>query len=221
MAVQLIISFLVTLSIVASGLLLANAQKAVKPTKPPAQAAATQTQPGSATTENSDKKSEKASETKATPAKATVPEAAEPAKKKPQPLMMELSTVRDTFRAREDMMVKAELWAMQPVTICVYPNSPEASFSADLFRAGYGKVETLPPVLQLSQKDLRSVERIHLEPGQMHRVVFNMKKVVPMPPSFWKTGEYRVQVKFYLCGKTESAEEEIHSQGPLHLLVLE
>jgi hypothetical protein len=119
------------------------------------------------------------------------------------------------------MMVRVELWAMQPVTVCYYPDRPEANFAVDVYRAGYGKLEVPPTVVQFKQADLHRVERIKLEPGQMHRMVFNVKKLVPLPPSFWRTGEYRMQVKFFLCGKTDQAEIEIPSQGPLHLLVLE
>lgn len=118
-------------------------------------------------------------------------------------------------------MVNVELWAIQPVTLCLYPDHPEANFAVDAYRAGFGKIEVPPNVVQLETQDLRHIERISLAPGQMHRTVFNIKKLVPLPPAFWKTGEYRMQVKFFLCGKTEQAETIIPAQGPLHLLVLE
>ncbi len=144
-----------------------------------------------------------------------------PGAPKSAPVLLELKTTRDYFRASQDIMVQAELWAVQPVTLCVYPERPEASFVADLYRAGFGKLEISPSVVQLNRKEQFTMARVNLEPGQVHRMVFSLKKMAPMPPSFWKTGEYRIQVKFFLCGRTEQAELEIPSQGPLHLLVLE
>lgn len=160
-------------------------------------------------------------EKKETPVKKEEVQKAAEAPKAPLPILMELGSARNTYRAKQDIMIKAELWAIQPVTICLHPNRPEANFAVDLYRAGYGKIEVPPAVVQLSPQDLAHVERITLQPGESHRLLFNLKKLIPMPPAFWKTGEYRVQAKFFLCGRTEQAEMEIPSRGPLHLLILE
>lgn len=195
------IGIILTLSIVASGALLANAEKL----------AAGQ----SVETKIPDKKSPAKS------ADSTKAKTDNDHKMPALPILMELSSLRETYRSREDLMIKAELWAIQPVTICLYTENPEARFAVDVYRAGYGKLKMPPSVQQLGYQDAKKVERIKLEPGQMHRVVFNVKKLIPAPPYFWKTGEYRIQAKFFLCGQTEGAEQEIPSQGPLHLLILE
>jgi hypothetical protein len=215
MVVQFIISFLVTLSIVASGLLLANAQKVTTPTDK-GKAAVTQTKPGE-TSAQPDKGAKKSTDT--TPAKETA--TGTKSKDSPLPVMMELSTAKDMFHPDEDIFVKAEIWAMQPVTLCLYSEHPEANFSADVFRAGYGKLDFQPNVVQLQREDMSQVERIKLDPGQMHRIVFNVKKLIAMPPTFWKSGEYNMKLKFFLCGKTESDEISVPSQSTLHLLVLD
>ncbi len=118
-------------------------------------------------------------------------------------------------------MVKAELWATKPVTLCVYPDKPEASFAVDVYRAGYGKLEAPPAVVQLNRQDEAQMQQVKLEAGQVHRMLFNVKKLVPMPPVFWKTGEYRMQVKYFLCGKGDQVEMTVPSHGPVHFLVLE
>ncbi len=143
------------------------------------------------------------------------------ASQQPLPLLIDLGTNKDTFMAHEDILVKAELWAVQPVTLCLYPDQPEANFALDIYRAGYGKLNIPPAVVQLSREEMTRINRVKLEPGQMHRVIFNLKKLAPLPASFWKTGEYRAQVKFFLCGKTEQEEREIPAEGPLHLLILQ
>lgn len=224
MVVQIFIIILTTISIVASGLLLANAEKSGALTPTP--------QPTPVETKAADGKKAPADKQKTIPTGSPTPQPTQREKLKKSdretketkpllPVLMELSTTRDTFRPNQDMFVKAELWAIQPVTICLYQGHPEANFSVDIYRAGYGKLPTPPSVVQLDFRDMQRVKRIQLDPGQMHRVEFNLKKLVSLPPSFWKTGEYRVQAKFFLCGQTEKSELAIPSQGPLHLLVLE
>jgi len=138
-----------------------------------------------------------------------------------KPLLMELSTSKEVYSARDNIFIKASLWATKPVTLCLYPTHPEANFSLDINRAGFGKVNMNPSVVQLKREDLKDIDHVKLEAGQRHLVTFNLKQLAPMPPSFWKTGEYQIQVKFFLCGATEQAEQEIPSQGPLHLLIAE
>lgn len=212
MGIQILVSFLLTISIVASGLLIANAEKMISSTKSPAEPAKE-----SKTIEKDFVKQKKEEFSQAGQKEAET----NLNKSHALPIIMELSSPKNMYKSREDFMVKAELWALQPVTICFYPEHPEANFSVDIYRAGYGKLDIPPNVIQLSNKDLFNTERIQLVAGQMHRIVFNVKKLVTMPPSFWKTGEYRMQMKFFLCGKTEQSEIAIPSNGVLHLLVLD
>ncbi len=137
------------------------------------------------------------------------------------PLLMELKSSRDTFRAKQDIMVQAALWAREPVTLCIYPSKPEASFKVEVYRAGYGQLDPLPSTVQLTPEDKRQLQRVTLQPGEVYRTYFNLKKVIPLPSYAWTTGEYRVQGKFYLCGKTEQSETVIPAKGPLHLLILD
>lgn len=223
MAVQLLISFLVTLSIVASGWLLANAQKDV-PADKQTSTQVTRTSPA----EKPDASKQEESTSKTTPETSGVQENSSESQStdttavaKPLPVLMELSSPKNMYHPEEDIFVKAELWAVQPVTLCLYTERPEANFTADIYRGGYGKLDFVPKVVQLKQQDMRRIERVRLEAGQMHRIVFNVKKLMGMPPAFWKTGEYTIKLKFYLCGHTEQDETEIPSQSPLRLLVLD
>jgi hypothetical protein len=155
-----------------------------------------------------------------TPAK-TEPPSETTGAKTTQPVIVDLSTNKEMYNTNEDVYVKAKLWATQAVTVCLSSQHPETSFSGDLYRAGYGKLDTLPTVVQLSRDDLAAVQHLALQPGQMVQTGFSLKKLTPVSPVLWQTGEYRLLVKFYLCGKTEQGEKAIPAQAPLRFMVLE
>ena len=155
----------------------------------------------------------------ATPPAGTAP--ATPDAASTIPLLLQLTPKRDIYHAREAIPIQAEFYARQAVTMCIYPDHPEANFTVTMTRGGYGKVEVPPNVVQLSREDQAKVMHVPVDAGQTYHIIFNLKKVVQVPTSFWKTGEYYVQMKYYLCGKTANAETAIPSQGPFHLLILE
>lgn len=137
------------------------------------------------------------------------------------PLLLSLSPYRELNKTKGDIFIKAELWALQPTTACFYPENPEANFAVDVYRAGYGNIQIQPNVVQLDRKALGQIKRVDLKAGQVYYVLFNLKKMVQLPPGMWESGEYRVQAKYFLCGKTEKDEVAIPSRGPLHLLLLD
>lgn len=137
------------------------------------------------------------------------------------PLILDLKTSRDTYNPRYDIGVKAQLWAVEPTTLCVYPHHPEANFNVDIYRAGFGKIPFTPNVVQLTPKDMQEVKHVKLKAGEMYQTSFNLKRMVVGPPSYWKPGEYRIKAKFFLCAESEQGEQEISSNGPLRLLILD
>lgn len=214
MVAQLIITLLVLLSMCTSGYMIAAAQKEIQESK------TTQTEATQPVDPEAEVKGE-APPGESAPAKPVKTEAAQQPKAA-DPIMIELSSPRSIYHNHEDIMVNAEIWAVQPTTLCVYPNRPEAHFSVDMYRSGHGKVELPPTVVQLKRREMLLMEKVELKPGQMHRMLFNLKKVATMPPNYWKTGEYQIKVKYFLCDpKKEDNEKTISAQTPLQLLVLD
>jgi len=224
MVAQIIIAILVIASLLTSGIMMAEAKKEltnsiaaitqpkdVTSTKKKEKNGASKKESTSIPSETKDTKLENNGQLSISQAKA----------KQVQPVLIELSATKKIYNAKDNIIINAELWALQPTTICIYPQRPEANFTVDLYRAGFGKIDIPPSVVKLNHVDQESIQKIELQPGQMYRINFNLKALVTMPPHFWKTGEYRVQTKFFLCDPNNEDEMAIPSQGPLHLLVLE
>lgn len=139
-----------------------------------------------------------------------------------QPLLLHLEAARPYYNSAGPMYVRAHFTAISPVTVCLYPSKPEAQFKLEIYRGGYGQMTLPNPTVQLTAQENRSQKRVALNSGEHHTMLFDIKKLYPLPKAMWQPGEYRIQGKFYLCGQQNASQETvIPSTGPLHILVLD
>lgn len=144
-----------------------------------------------------------------------------PVKAAVQPLLLDLKAARPYYSPKGAMYIRADFTAITPVSVCLYPDKPEAQFKLEIYRGGYGALENPLAPVQLTPEDTRKTKRIQLASGERHTVLLDIKKLFPLQAALWQPGEYRIQAKFFLCGQNEALETTIPSTGPLHLLILD